>query len=135
VGGQTITKAICNNLNIGFERAEQFKYDLGISDNESSEEIIPKTINETLSPIVNEIKYTLNLYHGKTNKPIEKIVLSGGSAMLVNFNDFLSKTLNINVIVGNPWSSVSYPVELKPLLDEIGPRMSIALGLALRELV
>jgi len=134
VGGLTITKAISNNLNIGLERAEQFKYDLGISSFESQEDVIPKTIIETISSIVNEIKYGQNLFQNKHKKGIEKIILSGGSAMLVNFANYLSKTLDINVIIGNPWARVSFPVDLKPLLDEIGPRMSIAVGLAMREI-
>lgn len=134
IGGLTITKAISNNLNIGLERAEQFKYDLGISSMESQTDIIPKTIIETVSSIVNEVKYALNLFQSKNKKGVEKIILSGGSALLINFANYLSKNLNINVIIGNPWSRVSYPLELKPLLDEIGPRMSIAIGLAMREI-
>lgn len=134
IGGLTITKAISANLNIGIERAEQFKYDMGVSSAGSDPSIIPKTITETISPIVNEIKYTLNLFETKNNKKIEKIIFSGGSAMLIDFADYLSKAINKKVIIGNPWSRISYPAELKPTLDEIGPRMSIAIGLALRQL-
>jgi len=134
VGGMTITKAISGNLNIGMERAEQFKYDMGIGSYNSQDNSIPKTIIETISPIVNEIKYASNLFQTKNNKAVEKIILSGGSSTLINLSGYLSKTLNINVVVGNPWSRVSCPVDLKPLLDEIGPRMSIAVGLAMREL-
>ena len=132
IGGLTITKAISANLNIGIERAEQFKYDLGVSSVESG--IIPKTITETISPIINEIKYTLNLFETKNNKKVEKIIFSGGSAMLIDFAGYLSKVINKKVIIGDPWSRISYPAELKPTLDEIGPRMSIAIGLALREI-
>lgn len=134
IGGLTITKAISNNLNIGLERAEQFKYDLGISLTESQDDIIPKTITETISLIVNEIKYSLDLFQNKNNKKVEKIVLSGGSALLINFASYLSKILNINVIVGDPWSRVSYPSDLKPILEEIGPRFAVAIGLAMREI-
>lgn len=134
IGGFTITRAISNNLNIGFERAEQFKYDLGISALNSQEDVIPKTIIETISIIVNEIKYSLSLFQSKNNKKVEKIILSGGSALLVNFAGYLSKALNINVIVGNPWARVAYPVDLKLVLDEIGPRMSAAVGLAMRQI-
>jgi type IV pilus assembly protein PilM len=134
IGGWTITKAIGNNLNIGLERAEQFKYDLGISSADSFDNAIPKTIIESVSPIINEIKYALNLYQNKSNKKVDKIILSGGSALLVNFTSYLSKMLNINVITGNPWAKISCPVDLKPLLDEIAPRMAIAIGLALREM-
>ncbi len=134
IGGLTITKAISANLNIGIERAEQFKYDMGVSSVESEPSIIPKTITETISPIVNEIKYTLNLFENKNNKKVEKIIFSGGSAMLIDFAGYLSKAIDKKVIIGNPWIRVSYPAELKPTLDEIGPRMSIAIGLALRQL-
>jgi type IV pilus assembly protein PilM len=134
VGGWTITKAISNNLNIGLERAEQFKYDLGISSLDSADNAIPKTIAESISPIVNEIKYALNLFQNKSNKKVDKIILSGGSALLINFTSYLSKILNINVLAGNPWSKISCPLDLKPLLDEIAPRLAIAIGLALREM-
>jgi len=133
LGGWTITKALSHSLNIGLPRAEQFKYDLGISSIEAAANAIPKTIAESISPIVNEIKYALNLYQNKSDKKVDKIILSGGSALLINLPNYLSKILELNVMVGNPWSTISYPVDLKPLLDEIAPRLAIAIGLALRE--
>ncbi len=134
IGGFTITKAIANNLNIGLERAEQFKYDLGISNIQSQSDVIPKTIIESITPILNEITYAISLFQTKNNRQVERIILSGGSSLLINFNNYLAKLLNINVSIGNPWFRVSYPVDLKPLLEEIGPKMSISVGLAMREL-
>ena len=134
IGGWTISKALSSNLNIGLERAEQFKYDLGISSLESADNSIPKTIAESVAPIVNEIKYALNLYQNKSNKKVDKIILTGCSALLVNFTNYLSKILDINVVAGNPWAKISYPLDLKPLLEEIAPRLAIAIGLALREM-
>jgi len=134
IGGSTITKAISNNLNIGIERSEQFKYDLGISSFESRDDVVPKAILETLVPVVNEINYALNLFKNKNNKEVEKIILSGGSAMLANFVNYLSRQLDKKVIIGNPWAQVIYPNELKSTLDEIGPRLAVATGLAMREI-
>ena len=134
MGGWKIIKDISHSLNIGLERAEQFKYDLGVGSLDLADNAIPRTIIESLSPIVNEIKYALNLYQSKNNKKVDKIILSGGSALLVNFTNYLSKILNINVVAGNPWSKISYPLDLKPLLDEIAPPLAIAIGLALREM-
>lgn len=132
VGGLSITNAISKNLNIGQERAEQFKYDLGINLAGSQEDIVPKTILESVSPIVNEIKHLLNLYEGKNNSKVEKIVLSGGSALLPNFSDYLSKILDMNVIIGDPWSRINYPSDIEQVLKEVGPRLSVAIGLAMR---
>ena len=134
IGGLTITKAISANLNIGIERAEQFKYDMGINSIAPDSGIIPKTITETISPVVNEIRYTLNLFETKNNKKVEKIIFSGGSSLLIDFAGYLSKEINKKVIIGNPWSRISYPAELTSTLEEIGPRMSVAVGLALREM-
>ncbi len=134
VGGLSITKAVSKKLNMSLGKAEQFKYDLGINKLNSNEKDVPELITKTIDPIINEIKYALNLYQNKNNLKIEKIVLSGGSALLINFTNFLSNILDMKVIVGDPWSRITVPEELKPVLNEIGPRMSVAVGLALREM-
>lgn len=131
IGGLTITKSISESLNVGLERAEQFKFDMGVSSGGDGSDI-PKTVIDNLNPIVNEVKYMLNVFENERSEKVEKIVLSGGSAMVYNFKNFLSKTLDMNIIVGDPWSRVSYPVELEETLNEIGSKMSVAIGLAMR---
>lgn len=134
VGGNTITGAIKNNLNIDFESAEQFKYDLGINSIGSTSNEALKVVTDAISPIVNEIKYAMSIFQDKNNKKTEKIILSGGSALLPGLPNYLTKLLNIKVIIGDPWSRVISQDDLKPLLNEIGPRMSVAVGLAMREM-
>ncbi len=134
VGGYLITKSLSRELKISMERAEQFKYDFGISTIDSQDSKVPDLIADKISPIVNEIKYAINLFQTKNNKKTEKIVLSGASAFLPNLVPYLSKILDIKVIIGDPWARISYPVDLKPLLHQIGPRMSVAVGLAMREI-
>jgi type IV pilus assembly protein PilM len=133
IGGLAITKAISSHLNIGLEKAEQFKYDLGVGALSGAAGDISQLIIENFSPIANEIKYAINLYQAKNGKKTEKIILSGGSALLPNISKYLSDILNMNVIIGNPWARISYPPDLEPLLNEIGPRFSVAIGLAMRE--
>ncbi|NTU99469.1 type IV pilus assembly protein PilM, partial [Candidatus Falkowbacteria bacterium] len=125
VGGLTITKAIGDNLGVGMERAEQFKYDIGVNALENNQDVVPKTILETINPVLNEVKYVMNMFESKNNKRVEKIVLSGGASLLASFSGHIAKTLDLNVIVGDPWNRLVYPIDLKPVLDEIGPRMSV----------
>lgn len=134
VGGVTITQAIANSLNISLSRAEQFKYDIGMNPERLGQGSVPKTIETTLTPIVDELRYSLNLYKNKDQKDIEKVILTGGSSLLLNLPDYLSKVLDLRVFLGDPWSRVIYPEELKPVLDEIGPRYSVAIGLAMRDI-
>lgn len=134
IGGTFMTKAISENLKIGLAQAEQFKYDLGINSLDAQNDIVPKVITETLSPLLNEISYSLNLIKEKNGLEVEKIILSGGSSLLLNLVKYLEKELNKKVIIGNPWARIIYPRSLEKNLLEIGPRMSVAIGLALREL-
>lgn len=134
VGGLTITKSIANSLNVSLDRAEQFKYDIGMSQNRLGQGSVPKTIETTLTPIIDELRYSLNLYKNKDQKKIEKVILTGGSSMLLNLAEYLSKALDLRVFLGDPWARVIYPEELKPVLDEIGPRFSVAIGLAMRDI-
>ncbi|MDD4901776.1 MAG: type IV pilus assembly protein PilM [Patescibacteria group bacterium] len=134
IGGKTISKAIASSLSISLERAEQFKRDLGIAGNQAGGDVIPKTIGNAIVPMIEEIKYLLNLYQNKNADKVEKIILAGGSALLPNFSSYLSEKLNINVFAGDPWARISYQPELKPILAEIGPSFAVAIGAALREL-
>lgn len=130
VGGITITKSIANCLQIDFQRADQFKRDIGVLGSSK----IPQVIQDVLRPVLDEIHYSLSLYQSQTGKLVEKVILSGGSAYLPNLPEFFSQHLEIKVFVGNPWARIAYAKELEPALLEIAPRFAVAIGLALREL-
>lgn len=131
LGGQDFTDKLAMACKVALEEAEQLKYDLGINAYNAKGADINLVMEEAVSPIVNELKYILGLYGKRNNGKIEKIILTGGSAMLVNLAPYLERVLDITTVVGDPWSHISYPVELEPLLKEIGPKLSSAAGLAL----
>ncbi len=135
IGGNMMTQNIAKSLNVNFDRAEQFKQDFGLISSTEDSSDIPKKIEETLSPMVNEIKYVFDLYRRQSDRNIERVVLSGGSAYLPNLVDYLRKVLGTQVYIGDSWHKIMYPVELKPILDEIGPRFSVAIGLALKNII
>jgi type IV pilus assembly protein PilM len=134
IGGETITQALAKSLNVNESRAEQFKRDIGFTS--SGVASVPKIIETTINPIINEIKYSFDLYLGQhKDASVEKIILTGGSSVLPGLVDYLKQILNINIFVGDPWARVIYPLELKPVLQELGPRFAVAIGLAMREIV
>ncbi|MFH1112209.1 MAG: type IV pilus assembly protein PilM [Patescibacteria group bacterium] len=135
MGGVTVTKAISASLNIDQNRAEQFKRDVGIvREGVAGTTGVPNTIKESISPVINEIKYSLSLYQNDSNSRIEKIIITGGSAFLPNLAEYLEGIFQLKVVVGDPWAQVAYPMELKGVLEEIAPRFVTAIGLALREI-
>ncbi len=133
VGGKLITETIVNSLHVDQKRAEQFKRDIGFLPGEGN---LPKVIEKVVAPIINEIKYCFDLYaSSQSNQRIEKIILTGGSSFLPNIDKYLSDLLNIKVFIGDPWARIIYPLELKSTLSELATRFSVAVGLAMREIV
>lgn len=135
IAGATITKMIAASLNINLERAEQFKRDFGVSiSDQGASQGVSQIIEEALNPIINEVKYIFDLYQKPGEKTIEKIILAGGSVFLPNLVDYFAKLFGIKVFIGNAWERVIYPVDLQPVLEEVGSRLAVAIGLALREI-
>ncbi|MFA5946681.1 MAG: type IV pilus assembly protein PilM [Patescibacteria group bacterium] len=130
-GGNAITQALSQTMGIGFDEADAMKRDLGFA----ADGKLPLPILEALKPIVHEIRYALGLYAeqvGGSAKPVEKIVVTGGSAHLPGLSQYLTQSLNMNVYLGDPWARVLAPAGLRGILEEIGPRFSVAVGLAER---
>jgi len=130
--GTTITTALAEKLEISFAQAEQFKIDLSLSEKITSE--IPAVVIKTITPIIGEIKYMLDFYNMANQGQVEKIILSGGSSLLFSLSKYLSDKLNLQVIIGDPFNRILYPEELKPIIREVGPRLAVAVGLALRDI-
>lgn len=135
LGGDTITRSIADSMNIDVDRAEQFKRDFGLRAGAEQTNRVPKRIEFMVNSIINELKYVTNLYQSQYSKQIEKIILSGGSSFLPNLVDYLSEQTKLRVYIGDPWARVAYPEDLKPILAQIGPRMGVSIGLAMREIM
>jgi Tfp pilus assembly PilM family ATPase len=88
------------------------------------------------APIIHEINYCFNLYQEDQygGKDVDKIILAGGTAALPNLTTHLSNLLDTRVFVGDPWVRVVYPPEMKPLLQDIGAKFAISIGLAMRDI-
>ncbi|KKR03954.1 MAG: type IV pilus assembly protein PilM [Parcubacteria group bacterium GW2011_GWF2_39_13b] len=86
--------------------------------------------------LASRIKESIGLYQNKgqgiKNEKV-KCVLTGGSALAPELADFLAKELNQEVLIGNPFSGIEYDKILEPALKEVGPSLSVAAGLAMRE--
>ena len=133
VGGQSIDKIIKNTLGIDDNLVGQVKKDLS----HSKESLDPKIFLPVLDPIMKEIEYSFDLFlsqSGNEGKRPEKIILTGGSSVLPFIKEELSKKFPMKVFVGDPWARVVYQEGLKMVLDDIGPRMGVAIGLALRNI-
>jgi len=139
IGGNTVTQQLVQTMKVPEAEAERIKRDLGMAASTASGLAggLPKVLEPIMQPLVNEIRYAFQLYAGMELaevKEVEKIIVTGGSSHLPRVPEYLAETLNMNVYRGDPWARVVYPAELAAVLEEIGPRMSVAIGLAMREM-
>lgn len=131
-GGAMVTQALAASASVSFTEAERMKRDLGM---QSGTREPPKAVKDALQNFVHEVRYALELYAQQEfhdNSTVEKIILTGGSAHLPGLDPYLTTALNVNVYVGDPWARIAAPPALRPVLEEVGPRFAVALGLAMR---
>jgi type IV pilus assembly protein PilM len=87
---------------------------------------------QAVDSVFAEIKRASNLYQGKTKRNIEKCIVAGGGAFIAGLMENLSQRLGIEVLPANPFSDILYPSALQPAISEVGPSLSVAVGLAKR---
>ena len=136
-GGHAVTQTIAKTLGIPTEQADSMKRDIASMQSFAQGGDIFPILAILMKPVMDELRYSLNQYQQESNGSavrVEKIVLTGGSALLPRLSEFLTKEMNINTYLGNPWARVVYPPDLRPVLDEMGPRFAVAVGSAMREM-
>lgn len=139
LGGRLFTGELSKRLGVGDMEAEELKLDaeklevmLGGGNN-----VLFEMYGALLRPVLNEIKYSMELYASQASEgspKIEKIILTGGSCLLPGLSAFVSDNFKIRAYIGDPWARTIYSEDLRPLLDKIGPRFAVALGLAMRNI-
>ena len=135
VGGDNIDTVLSNILGVDPTLVDVMKGDVGMI---SWDEKTLSVFDVVLDPILKEVQYSFDLFlsqSGNEGKRPEKIVLTGGSSVFPPLKKRLEQTFDMRVFVGDPWAPIVYQQELKPLLSELGPRMSVSIGLALRNII
>lgn len=133
VGSRQLTEQIQNVFDIDFEEAEGLK--VGSIQDEEKREEIEDIFSTTCTQWILEIKKAIDLYHSNhPDHPLKRLILSGGGAKVSGFIDFLAQETNIPVELFNPFLKMSWNrKKIDPdYLEDIGPEMAIAAGIALR---
>ncbi len=131
-GGSSVTTAFASAMGIGMPEAEAMKKDIALKVGDA----MPPAMANAIKPLLHESKYALevNMQEDTSGvpKPVNKVILTGGSAALAGFDTAMTNALNVNVYVGDPWARVATPPASRPILDEVGSRFAVAIGLAMR---
>jgi type IV pilus assembly protein PilM len=135
IGGNMLEAILQQKFGLNDKEIMTAKYDvtrLGL------DKIPTELFTRMIEPIVKEIQYSFDLFlhqTGNEGKRPEKIILTGGASVFPPIIQGIRQNFSMNVFVGDPWARVVYQQGLKGMLDKLGPRMAVSIGLALRGMI
>lgn len=152
IGGDSLTQSISKRCQVSYSEAELLKLNLGLmsmggsaGQETTSEQETAVVVNEVLwlhlENLIQEIDYTMKYYShqltfGQAGK-FDKIILGGGSANLNNFAAYLNSYIGLPVEIADPLRGMALSKEINNKfgdLSRVSARLSVAVGLALRDL-
>ncbi len=134
IGGDTFTKAISQEL--GFEKlqAEEYKKSYGLEE-DKLEGKIASIINPFLNTLFQEVEKTISYFKEQYPKEsLTSIVICGGTAKLPGIIPSITKNLNIDCQLVNPFNNLSIDPNILPILTPDAPIYTASVGLALKEI-
>lgn len=132
-GSEDLTSALSKSLGIDFARAEEIKREIGLSERPEHQQEV-SVIEPLLDFIFADAVKIITDYRKKHGRAVSHVVLSGGGSLLKGFVDFSVKRTGVETKLADSFSRVEYPVFLQPVLKDIGPSFTNAIGLAMRQL-
>ncbi len=147
IAGDSFTNAIKGLTGATFDEAEKTKIEMtaacpldqlstGQTDNRNW-----KVVQPLLDELIRELKRSINYYHsqfpeGNVDAFVSKIILTGGTARMPGMGAYISSKLNIGTEIADIFTETAIDAGRVPheFLDEHGPVLAVATGLALKEL-
>lgn len=132
-GGNQFTDAVQKQLSLSFDQAEALKKGERTGDH-SVQEILP-ILRSVTDDLAQELQKTFDFFLATTSTAkIDQLLLSGGSARIVNFDTQLKERFGMVVEVMNPFRQIdiSGSSVSEEWLSENAPSLAVAVGLAVR---
>ncbi len=122
-GGAYFTDKIAKKFGIPKEEAEERKKESGLQGE------LKDILTSSLEVITEEIKKLEDYYYKEFNSEMNKIILTGGSALLNGILDYFEKEFNEKVEIGNPLQKMK---TIKELSEQDSIVFVNVIGLSLR---
>jgi type IV pilus assembly protein PilM len=142
LAGNRFTNTIAANLGISPEEAEEIKINkidaLSESDtvNQSLDAKANFAMQEGLKELALEIRRSFDYFHlQERNEEVNRLIINGGGSLLTNLATFLNRELGIPVLEGSVPQKINVPKKLRLKIEAELPIYSVALGLAMREVI
>ena len=127
VGGNEITKNIMSNLNVSWERAENFKQKNDYLANEGR-----AMVASVASTIAKEAQRIIEL-NTNSKKDMDGVIVTGGGSGIVGIEKVFEDILGVKTEIGDSWKRIMITNnKIKEKSSDISGKLAVATGLALK---
>lgn len=133
VGLYSLIKAAVQNLNVQEDQARQFILKFGLAPDRLEGQVfraIENTLDSFASELIKSIKFFQTRY---PNTPVSGILLSGFSAIVPRFGEYITAKTNVVSAVANPWQRVRVSQSDQQQLSSVASEFATVIGLAQRK--
>ena len=132
VGIKTLVKAAVQNLNVQEDQARQFILKFGLAPDRLEGQVY-RALESTLENFATELTKSIKFFQTRyPNTPVNGILLSGFSAVVPQFGDYVAAKTGIQASLANPWQRVSVSQTDQQQLGPIASEFATVIGLAQR---
>lgn len=132
VGGNTFTDRLVERLHVSWDEAEELKEREGM-DRRIPENRAMVIIQEGLQRILHEFNAAAAYYESTYGKPVERVILAGGSSQMPDIVPYFSMNMKRDVFLADPLAAFKKSTLLEEITHPI--LLAPAAGLALRGLL
>lgn len=131
-GLEAVVRSAQQNLNIDDKQAQQFVYKFGVSKDKLEGQVYQAIIG-TVDILVGEIEKSIKFFQARyPENKLERIIVTGGAAVIPEFPLYLANKFGMNVEIGNAWRNVAFAADRQNELLAVSNQFSVAAGLAER---
>ena len=131
-GLRSLVKVAAQNLNVQDDQARQFILKFGLAPDRLEGQVyraIENTLDNFASELVKSIKFFQTRY---PNTPVGGILLSGFSAIVPQFGEYITAKTGVASSVANPWQKVRVASSDQQQLGSVASEFATVIGLAQR---
>ena len=134
IGGNHFSKEIAEKLNVSFKEAEGLKRSCGLDEEKEGGRVM-FILQDMINDILNEAKGLVRFYEQKKKRGVKKVVLCGGSSLILKIVSYFASNLAIETRLGDPSLICPGLDRIKNESGKLHPVLfSNVVGLALRGL-
>lgn len=133
IGIRSLVKAAVQNLNVQDDQARQFILKFGLAPDRLEGQVY-RAIESTLDNFATELTKSIKFFQTRyPSTPVGGILLSGFSAVVPQFGDYVTAKTGVPSTPANPWQKVSVSQSDQQQLGPIASEFAAVIGMAQRK--